>query len=318
MNLNLRPYDPCPCGSGSKYKFCCAAKAKEHRHGKYPIGTIAFYGPDDQVTTKVVIGVLMREGVQPILKRWSGENLDTNENVQAEMRGFLAQYGVKSIAFSGGNIGCPHEEGIDFSLGRDCPFCPFWAGKQGTARREDEGDSWLDDCINEQQAQELYGTGDLDDEDREESDELGGRQIDYDGSAERIHSILGDQERTFGETLDILCAHLKANLKMPCEVTGAEDFRWEEPYVFGVRSRREYEQLKRTQPSYSDCYELLDIDRNGFSEWMLFSDDLAAHVRRISDGKKFILGLAELEAIDETSPNHQLIEDYAVYFVNNR
>ncbi|HEY2587148.1 MAG TPA: hypothetical protein VGI81_15480 [Tepidisphaeraceae bacterium] len=27
--------------------------------------------------------------------------------------------------------GCPHEEGIDFPLGQECPFCPFWHGKQG-------------------------------------------------------------------------------------------------------------------------------------------------------------------------------------------
>jgi hypothetical protein len=32
---------------------------------------------------------------------------------------------------SEGNMGCPHEEGEDFSVGEDCPFCPFWAGKQG-------------------------------------------------------------------------------------------------------------------------------------------------------------------------------------------
>lgn len=35
-----------------------------------------------------------------------------------------------------GNIGCPHEEGEDFPSGEDCPFCPFWKGKQGSARRE--------------------------------------------------------------------------------------------------------------------------------------------------------------------------------------
>ena len=25
-------------------------------------------------------------------------------------------------------IGCPHEEGIDYPMGRACPRCPFWAG----------------------------------------------------------------------------------------------------------------------------------------------------------------------------------------------
>jgi hypothetical protein len=34
------------------------------------------------------------------------------------------------------NMGCPHEEGEDFPDGEDCPFCPFWAGKQGSNRRD--------------------------------------------------------------------------------------------------------------------------------------------------------------------------------------
>ena len=30
---------------------------------------------------------------------------------------------------SAGNMGCPREEGEDFPMGGDCPFCPFWKGK---------------------------------------------------------------------------------------------------------------------------------------------------------------------------------------------
>lgn len=33
-------------------------------------------------------------------------------------------------------MGCPHEEGEDFPVGENCPFCPFWKGKQGSGRRE--------------------------------------------------------------------------------------------------------------------------------------------------------------------------------------
>jgi hypothetical protein len=51
---------------------------------------------------------------------------------------------------------------------------------------------------------------------------------------------------------------------------------------------------------------------------MLFSEDIGAHVRRQSDRHEFILGLAELEATDMESENHQLIEDYASWFVNSR
>jgi hypothetical protein len=33
-------------------------------------------------------------------------------------------------------MGCPHEEGPDFPIGEGSPFCPLWAGKQGSNRRE--------------------------------------------------------------------------------------------------------------------------------------------------------------------------------------
>jgi hypothetical protein len=56
-----------------------------------------------------------------------------------------------------------------------------------------------------------------------------------------------------------------------------------------------------------------------YSEWMLWPvEDIAAHVRRQSDGKEFVLGLAELKAVDESSPNHDLLDDYSVFFVNYR
>jgi len=53
-----------------------------------------------------------------------------------QTKDFFLQYGVKSVAISEGNMGCPHEEGLDFPHGEDCPFCPFWKGKQGRNRRD--------------------------------------------------------------------------------------------------------------------------------------------------------------------------------------
>jgi hypothetical protein len=37
---------------------------------QFPIGTIAYYGPDDKTTTKIVAGVIKEEGAEPIIKRW--------------------------------------------------------------------------------------------------------------------------------------------------------------------------------------------------------------------------------------------------------
>jgi hypothetical protein len=142
--------DPCPCGSGKKYKNCCSGKGFEwqedeagplDRHprtreqAEYPVGTVAFYGPDDRRTTKIAAGVIEREGAEPILKRWVGTDVTTSPKAQQELQEFFRQHGVRSVGMSDGNMGCLHEEGEDFPLGEDCPFCPFWKGKQGSNRR---------------------------------------------------------------------------------------------------------------------------------------------------------------------------------------
>ena len=52
-----------------------------------------------------------------------------NINVQQEMKAFFLQHGVKQVAMSQGNMGCPHEEGTDYPEGTSCPQCPYWAGR---------------------------------------------------------------------------------------------------------------------------------------------------------------------------------------------
>jgi hypothetical protein len=130
---------PCPCGSGKKYKQCCYNKDVEANQGvasrqppKYPIGTVAMYGPDDKTTTKIAAGVILHDGAEAIIMRWVSTDVMTNPKMQQELKDFFFQHGVKSVVMTEGNIGCPHEEGEDFPHGEDCPFCPFWKGKQGS------------------------------------------------------------------------------------------------------------------------------------------------------------------------------------------
>ena len=83
----------------------------------------------------------------------------------------------------------------------------------------------------------------------------------YDEQMQRWAAILGDAaEGTQEEALEAFFKHLKANLQLPCEVTGTEDFRWEERYVLGGWSQTEYKRLKKVQPSYTDKYELLNLE----------------------------------------------------------
>jgi hypothetical protein len=109
---------------------------KQEGQPKYPVGTVAFYGPDDKTTTKVAAAVIRREGAEPVLRRWVGTDVATSPKVQKELQEFFGQHAVRSVAMAEGNMGCPHEEGEDFPVGEDCPFCPFWKGKQGSNRRE--------------------------------------------------------------------------------------------------------------------------------------------------------------------------------------
>ena len=114
----------------------------ESKHGdtgeqvKYPFGTVAFYGPDEKTTTKIAAAVIVSANAEPMMKRWVGTDVTTSPKVQQELQEFLQQHGVQSVAMSEGNMGCPHEEGEDFPVGEDCPFCPFWRGKQGSNQRQ--------------------------------------------------------------------------------------------------------------------------------------------------------------------------------------
>jgi hypothetical protein len=97
---------------------------------------VALYGPDNRTTTKIAAGVLTAPTADPIVRRWVETDVTTNPKVQRELIEFFQRHGVKSVAASSGNMGCPHEESEDFPEGGDCLFCPFWAGKQGSNRRD--------------------------------------------------------------------------------------------------------------------------------------------------------------------------------------
>ena len=135
----------------------------------------------------------------------------------------------------------------------------------------------------------------------------------------RIIAVIGEYEDSdFEEAVNLFYQHLKNNLSLPCNVTGVEDFSWEEFYVFGPGDKVEYEHLKKTQPSYTDKFELIDINRDIQSEWIPYEHgDITAHVKRISDGKEFVLALSELKATDKQSKDYQLLDDYSVWFVNS-
>ena len=139
---------------------------------------------------------------------------------------------------------------------------------------------------------------------------------DLDEQTIRILAILGveDEEEAEAndENMESFRIYLKQNLELPCLVTGIEDFRWEEFYVIGPGDPNEYEKLKKTRPSYTDKFEIMNFEDDYDDEGLL------VNVQRVSDKKKFTLPLSELEAVDKKSRNAELLDDYSVWFVNYR
>lgn len=97
----------------------------------YPMGTLAFYGPDDRRATKAVASVLRAEGEEPVLKKWISDTVDArvDRRIGSEIVRFFREHGVRTVATPPGLLGCPHEEGIDYPEGEACPMCPFWKGR---------------------------------------------------------------------------------------------------------------------------------------------------------------------------------------------
>jgi hypothetical protein len=137
---------------------------------------------------------------------------------------------------------------------------------------------------------------------------------------QRIAAVLGDVSKESRERcVEKFYQYLRASLQLPCEVTGIEDFQWEEIYIFGPGDPVEYQELRLTQPSYKDRFELLEIEKDVDSEWMMCPhEDMGAYVRRKSDRKEFRLGLSELKAVGKDSLNKRLLDDYSIWFVNSR
>jgi len=98
----------------------------------YPVATIAFYGPDDQLATKVVVGIVPDEarGVA-LLERWFSEESDVrlDTSIHQDILAFIRSHQARSVVMTDRIIGCPHEEGIDYPDGEKCPQCPFWASR---------------------------------------------------------------------------------------------------------------------------------------------------------------------------------------------
>jgi hypothetical protein len=96
---------------------------------RYPLATIAAYGPTNLLATKLVVSVQQdrRQGASAF-RVWTTTGVDVRHDtdIAAAVREFLAPHRIREVVQPDRIIGCPHQEGIDYPLGRVCPQCPFW------------------------------------------------------------------------------------------------------------------------------------------------------------------------------------------------
>ena len=126
----------------------------------------------------------------------------------------------------------------------------------------------------------------------------------------RIKAILGDDRELTWHNAERYRMYLVKHLPLPILVTGVEDFLWEEPYVLGGWDKDEYEELKKSNPSYTDTFELQSLEPPDRYE------DIMAKVRRLSDGKQFEIGLSWLCCQDQDNNASVLLEDYGIWHTN--
>ena len=131
----------------------------------------------------------------------------------------------------------------------------------------------------------------------------------------RIIAVLGTKKLDVTTTkLKTYLKHLKQHAEFPCELTGSEDFDWEGFYLFGPGSEKEYKKMKKTQPSSTDKFNLISFVEDVIED----HEGILVNVQRIFDKKRFVVPLADLEVVKKKSKNYRLLDDYSVWFVNNR
>lgn len=187
----------------------------------------------------------------------------------------------------------------------------FWKKKKNEA--SDEAPTKPPAELPEEDDDEIDDDEGEDDEEWDDEEEDDPDERDLDEQGKRVAAILGTEDlEVTAKALKTYRKYLIKNIEMPCRLTGSEDFPWEERFFWGAGDKREHEELKETNPSSEDDYDLLtlpdlDVDYG-----------IYAKLRRVSDRKQFELPLVDLKAVDEKSKNHQLLDDYSCWFVNWR
>ena len=109
-------------------------KAKRGHRGD-PVATVALYGPDDLLASKLVVGFSPNpdSGIVETQAWSSDDDVRSDAAILEEALAFISERQVRSVVMTAGILGCPHEEGIDYPEGEHCELCTFWIGRERNA-----------------------------------------------------------------------------------------------------------------------------------------------------------------------------------------
>lgn len=104
-----------------------------NRKTGFPAASVAYYGPDNQFASKVVVGITVSEKDKEVteLRKWFAKDQDVRQDtaIIQEMIDYINANQAHRVVMVDRIFGCPHEEGIDYPEGESCPQCPYWASR---------------------------------------------------------------------------------------------------------------------------------------------------------------------------------------------
>lgn len=149
----------------------------------------------------------------------------------------------------------------------------------------------------------------MEDKDFEE-DDYEYEEFDPEEFEPKVYAILGNQNLEVNlRNQKKYLSYLKQAIQKPCLLTGNQEFAWEEYYIFGDGTQKQHEKQRKTKASFMDEFTLI-----GFSPNISKSDGIMVEVERVSDRKKFMLPLWQLEEVEPTTKNSELINNYVTWF----
>ena len=100
LAVNSRRVEDTPVSLKERFTKALRKKADRGFSG-YPVQTLAFYGPDDKIATKVAVGIVLAKDEEPaFLERWFSQDRDmrNKRDVNEQILKFIRSHEVKSVA----------------------------------------------------------------------------------------------------------------------------------------------------------------------------------------------------------------------------